>query len=218
MSVPHSASDGWIPGSVSGVKPALFGWAAEGLHTTVSGSVWGWTRGVSGHSVSCFPRWAQVAHDPCQLTGLLILASPSLSAELVYSTFFQEAQCIQANKCQSLALLTVSFEHREMFTTEYWADQQERGLNSQITEWDLGVGLNPGGHSTITEPLPISTYTSEYIDLKTVFMIPGGTLTFCSVPTVHSSVNQSYGALSSQLTCSLLAIFGGGEIQIGLLA
>lgn len=49
-------------------------------------------------------------------------------------------------------------------------------------------------------------------------MIPGGTLTFCGVPTVHSSVNQSYGALSSQLTCSLLAIFGGGEIQIGLLA
>lgn len=86
-----------VPGSVLGVRP-LFGLAVEGLPTKVSVPVWGWTWAIAGHSVSCFPRWAPVARDPGQLTSAWILASPSLSAELVYSTFFQEVHTVHAGK------------------------------------------------------------------------------------------------------------------------
>lgn len=78
---------------------------------SLSACVWmNW--GISGYSLrSCVlgeHRW----YDLYQLT--LILVSSNLSAQLVYSIFFQEIQGIQSNKCQSFAFLIVWFEHGEM--------------------------------------------------------------------------------------------------------
>lgn len=114
MSVLYWAPDEWVPGSAWVWNGSICVDIRGAPHQSLSACVWV-TWGISGYFLrrSC-PRWAQMVRSTYQLIGTLILVSSNLSAQLIYSIYFQKKQCIQANKCQSFAFLIAWFEHSEM--------------------------------------------------------------------------------------------------------
>ena len=92
---------------------------------------------------------------------------PTLSAEVVKLTYFQEMQCMHANKCQSLAFLLVWFEHSEMFIENIWGPMTGKrpwvpSVWSEIWElalWAVGLG-------TITSLFHVLTYSLVCVHLK----------------------------------------------------